>query len=342
MVSLRALAAAWITLAAAGRLAAAAAAAAAASPPHAAHAAAPYFNASGLAARVIHLPSGSKPKSFAFGRGTDLFVCTLAGEVLHMDAAAPPRRNASAGARGSIARTLLATEPGVALAGIAYDDKQHALFVAGTVSGKVFVYFLSAGRPYSVEHRAAAALARPRPWQTPYANDVVLGPSHAYVTDSFEAVVHVLPRYSADRWAPSPDASPLDAGVTYLRLGPEFTASTARLSANGLALATPAGPLLVSNFDQSYVARVALPPSGSPAGAGEAAATAVVARLPRIEQGGRGAWRKVWADTIVMGEAPDVAYLSDNFEDRWAGVGGGGGTCPGFRRGGGAGGEGGA
>jgi hypothetical protein len=267
----------------------------------------PFFDAAAPVAATIKLPNGSKPKAFSFGRGSDLFVSTLSGEVLHFDMGA---------ADAAATRTLLATEPGIALTGIQYDPQQHALFVAGSVSGKIFVYTLTASRPYEVARRAAVALARPRGrWQAPYVNDVAIGPSHVYATDSFEPFVHMIPRFSASNWVAAADVGGTGGGATYVHLGPGFVTTSARLNANGLVFARN-NTLLVSNFDQSYVAAVQLPPGGAPRAQGEAAAAVVAARLPWVKAGGKGPWRKVWADSMVMGPGADTVYLSDNFEDR--------------------------
>jgi hypothetical protein len=284
---------------------------------------APTFRASARAAAVLRLPNGSKPKSFAFGNGTDLFVCTLAGEVLHLDtraAAAAAASGAGGTGAGGPPAAVLAREPGIALAGIAYDPQQHALFVAGTVSGRAYVYFLSGpAPPYAVERRAALPLARVRGWQAPYVNDVLLGPSSAYFTDSFAPLVHVIPRRRSALLAAVAAAAAGDGpgdGVGFFRLGPGFKSSVGRLNANGLVFVPghEGSKLLVSNFDQSYVARVDLPAPGGAAG-GDAAA-AVVARLPPLAEGGFGPWPAVSADCMVFGEAPGVFYLSDNFQDR--------------------------
>lgn len=301
--------------------------------------ASPEFDPNATVAATIHLPLGSKPKSFTFGNGTDLFVCTLSGEVLHLDTGAAGATARGGAARGSgaaaaaaaaapEAATLLATEPGIALAGIQYDPQQHALFVAGTVSGKVYVYYLTRGRPYSVARRAAVAVARPRgPLMSPYVNDVLLTQHYVYATDSFEPFLHVIPRFEPDgrdaagrpvnvSSGASAAAATAANGPSYMRLGPAFVTTPARLNSNGLVLLRP-GVMLVSNFDQSYVAAVQLPPGGFPKTAGEEANATVVARLPQLKAGGSGPWKKVWADVLMMGEAPDVVYMSDNFQNRW-------------------------
>lgn len=262
----------------------------------------------------------------AFGNGTDLFVVSLGGEVFHVDAAGA----AAAGAAGdpaaaAAAATTLAREPGTPLTGVAYDAAQHALFVAGSGSGTALVYFLTPSRPYAVSRRFAVRLARVRGWQTPYANDVLLGPDSALLTDSFAPLIHEVPRLERDLAAASEaDARGAPApGVHFHRLGPGFPSTVARLNANGLVFAGAGGgarrELLVSNFDGGYVARVALPPRPEPgAGAdGGAADSAVVAELPPLRAAGHGLWPAVRPDCMAHGEEEGVLYLSDNFQDRW-------------------------
>jgi hypothetical protein len=272
------------------------------------------FNGNAVVSSIIHLPNGSKAKSMAFGNGTDLFISTLAGEVFHTTTAG----SGSSGSGGGVPPTTLAREPGIALTGVAYDARQHALFVAGSVSGKAYVYFLTAARPYAVAERVALPLSRLRGWQTPYVNDVVIGRDEVYFTDSFAPLVHVAPRVRAALVAASAAAAAGAAappGVGFYRLGGGWRATAARLNANGLIFADASRrALLVSNFDGGYVARVDLPP-GPPA-VGRAANATVLATLPAFRAGARDPWPNVRPDCMVAGEAEGVVYLSDNFEDR--------------------------
>lgn len=264
------------------------------------------FNGNAVVSSIIHLPNGCKAKSMAFGNGTDLFISTLAGEVFHTT-------TAGSGGGSGTTTTTLAREPGIALTGVAYDARQHALFVAGSVSGKAYVYFLTAARPYAVAERVALPLARLRGWQAPYVNDVVVGRDEVYFTDSFAPLIHAAPRARRALVGAAAAGAAAPPGVGFYRLGGGWRATAARLNANGLILASERA-LLVSNFDGGYVARVDLPPG--PAAVGRAADATVLATLPAFRAGARDPWPNVRPDCMVAGEAEGVVYLSDNFEDR--------------------------
>jgi len=275
------------------------------------------FNSSAVISATIHLPNGSKPKSMAFGNGTDLFISTLTGDVFHLNTAEHLDGSGGGGGGGSGSKppAILAKEPGIALTGIAYDAQQHLLVAAGSVSGKAFVYLLSPARPYAVTRRLALPLARLRGWQAPYVNDVLIGPDHLYFSDSLAPLVHAVPRarYKLVEAAEAAAGGRAPPGVGFYKLSDGFKSTAARLNMNGLVFAADR-TLLVSNFDGGYVARVDLPPGD--VAVGRAASARVVASLPAFREGAGDPWPNVRPDCMVMGEAEGVVYLSDNFENR--------------------------
>ena len=134
----------------------------------------------------IDLPNGFLPEGIERGRGTSVFVGSLAdGAIWRGDV------------RTGSGAVLTPGAPGQVSAGIAYEREHHRLWVAGGGpaiggAGDVRVYDASSG----------ALLATYRPPGVALLNDVAIASDAVYVTDSFAAQLAVIPR-PADGSLPS-------------------------------------------------------------------------------------------------------------------------------------------
>ncbi|GBF99425.1 hypothetical protein Rsub_12257 [Raphidocelis subcapitata] len=93
--------------------------------------------------KTIKLPPGSRPEGIARASEDELFVTCLSGQVLHVDVPT-----------GKVTKIL--DEPLQALSGAKWCPTQSALFVAATLSGRAFVYYLTKKPEEAAPSRKAA------------------------------------------------------------------------------------------------------------------------------------------------------------------------------------------
>jgi hypothetical protein len=178
----------------------------------------------------------------------------LSGAVVHVDLA----RNTS---------RVVHREPGIALSGAKFCPQQQALFAAGSLSGRGFIFHLqkasssssststsstSSGavqQQYVVARKEVVQLAKPA---LSYINDVALSSNRAYFTDSFRAVIYSIPRFAADAPTASSGSNTTADARPVLRhaTGGYFATQLGQFRANGLAVYESndvADTLLVAN-----------------------------------------------------------------------------------------------
>lgn len=124
---------------------------------------------------TIRLPDGWQPEGIASGRGTSLYVGSLAtGAVWKGDARS---------GRGDV---LVAPQEGRSAVGIKV-DRRNRIFVSGGATGQAFVYDARTGAElagYQLAPTDAAAT---------FVNDVVVTGRAAYFTDSLNQQLYVVP-----------------------------------------------------------------------------------------------------------------------------------------------------
>lgn len=135
---------------------------------------APVAGARGFPDR-IDLPDGFAPEGITAGRGTTLYVGSLAnGEIREVDVRTGTTTQLVAGARpGEPPRVAVGTE---------YDARSNRLWVAGGPTGQVRVYDATTGELLQTYQFAAGFL-----------NDLVVTRDAVYVTDSVFQRLNVIP-----------------------------------------------------------------------------------------------------------------------------------------------------
>lgn len=277
---------------------------------------------------VIPLIPGTRPEGIARASDTELFVACLSGAILHVDL--PAKRV-----------TKVLEEPLQALSGAKWCPIQNALFVAGTLSGKGFVYYLdrvaslpqpdalspapgapvggvqgggAATGPWRLRRRVAVQLAKLPPW---YINDATLTDDAALFTDSFSQRLWSIPRFFNGS-APQ---------VVYYDLGPKFFVLPGQFKANGLAAFHPAADpgagsagaaqqqLLVANLYSGNLYKVVLPEARAGArvlrlyGMYGGAANVTEVALPAVDG------KRMLLDGLWLSDARTM-YAADNFHNR--------------------------
>jgi sugar lactone lactonase YvrE len=123
---------------------------------------------------TIRLPDGWQPEGIASGRGTSLYVGSLAnGAVWKGDA------------RTGRGRVLVPGQDGRVAVGLKV-DRRNRIFVAGGPTGKAFVYDARTGADLASYQLAPAGDAT-------FVNDVVVTRRAAYFTDSLNQQLYVVP-----------------------------------------------------------------------------------------------------------------------------------------------------
>lgn len=178
---------------------------------------------------VIPLPTGFQPEGIAVGRGSTFFTGSLAdGTILRGDLQT-----------GQTA-VLVPGKAGMVSAGMAYDARSNALFVAGGATGTARVYNADSG-----ELLASYQLSGSKS----FINDVVVTRQAAYFTNSFEPEFYRLP-LGASGSLPSASAV---RKVTYIG---DWEQEKDQFNANGIE-ASPNGKwLLVVNTYEGKLFRV--------------------------------------------------------------------------------------
>jgi sugar lactone lactonase YvrE len=123
---------------------------------------------------TIRLPDGWQPEGIAAGRGTSLYVGSLANGAVW-------KADASSGT-GDV---LVPGRDGRVAVGIKV-DQDNRLFVAGGPTGKAFVYDAQTGTELAAYQLAPAGT-------TTFVNDVVVTGEAAFFTDSLNPRLYVVP-----------------------------------------------------------------------------------------------------------------------------------------------------
>jgi sugar lactone lactonase YvrE len=123
---------------------------------------------------IIRLPNGWQPEGIAAGRGTSLYVGSLAnGAVWKGDA------------RTGTGDVLVPGREGRVAVGIKV-DQHNRLFVAGGATGQAYVYDAQTGADLAAYQLAPAGA-------TTFVNDVVVTRQAAFFTDSLNQELYALP-----------------------------------------------------------------------------------------------------------------------------------------------------
>lgn len=165
---------------------------------------------------VLALPNGFRPEGIASGRGTTLYVGSLAdGAIWQGDA------------RTGFGTVLVSGEAGRVVVGIKYDARGDRLFAAGGPTGNAYVFDATTGATLATYQLASGGT---------FINDVVVTKDAAYFTNSQQAVLYRIPL--------GPGGALPDAGaVETIPLSGDFQQVTG-FNANGID-ATPDGSSLL-------------------------------------------------------------------------------------------------
>jgi sugar lactone lactonase YvrE len=176
---------------------------------------------------LIPLPTGFRPEGIVSGRGTDVFVGSLAtGDIFRGDYRT---------GEGEVLST-----DGSPAVGLSYDRRSDRLFVAGGPTGQAFVYDARTG-----DTDATYRLTDPGT----FVNDVVVTREAAYFTDSFRPFFYRLPLGPGGRL-------PEQAAATEIELGDGFEFVSDEFNANGIDAAPNGEYLIVVNSSTGLLYRV--------------------------------------------------------------------------------------
>lgn len=166
---------------------------------------------------VIPLPDGFQPEGITAGRGPNVLVGSLATGDIYQ-----------AHLRTGEGEIVVDAPEGRTAVGLWYETRSDTLFVAGGATGNGYVYEVTSGD-------TVAVLQLTEPGS--FVNDVVVGGSHAFFTDSFRPVLYRVPLSS--------DGRPVtDGAVEELELTGDFEFVPGAFNANGI-VSTPNGKALI-------------------------------------------------------------------------------------------------
>lgn len=141
--------------------------------------------------------------------------------------------------------TVVHKERNVHLSGVKFCKKQQLLFVAGTLSGKAFLYHMQRsagpkGPTYTVSKREVLDLNLPG---KSYINDVAVSQDRVYFTDSFNPVLYQVPRFyggnsasGQQRFSLSIMGASGSRPIVKVKTGPYFDTKVGQFRANGIAV----------------------------------------------------------------------------------------------------------
>jgi hypothetical protein len=149
----------------------------------------------------ISLPSGFQPEGITTGRGTTVYVGSLAdGAIWRGDV------------RTGRGRVFIPGEPGDVAVGLDYERRHGRLWVAGGDTGTITVY----------DARTGARLQRYTVDPAGFLNDLVVTRRAVYVTDSMLQQLVVVPLGRGGALPPEAVSLPLSGDIQY---GPGFNAN---------------------------------------------------------------------------------------------------------------------
>lgn len=201
-------------------------------------------------ADVIPLPNGFRPEGVVTGRGTTFYVGSLADGSIY---------------RGDL-RTgegeILITPPEEPVAvGLAYDQRNHRLFVAGGDGGEAYVYDAETGDEIATVQLTDEA--------DPFINDVVVTRTGAYFTNSFQPKIYRVPL--TPRGDLGKAAEPLDLTGDFEFVEDAFNANGIDATPNGerlIIVNSTTGTLYRVDPETGEASEIDLGGAGVPAGDG--------------------------------------------------------------------------
>jgi len=178
---------------------------------------------------TIDLPDGFQPEGIASGRGKQLFVGSIPTGAIY-----------ATNARTGEGEVRVAAREGRSAIGIEV-DRRDRIFVAGGMTGQVYVYDAQSGAELAT-YRLAPAGAET------FVNDVVVTRRAAYFTDSLRQQLYVVPLGRRGRL-------PADAQVRTLPLTGEIS-YTEGFNANGIETAPRGRGLIIVQSNTGKLFRV--------------------------------------------------------------------------------------
>lgn len=163
------------------------------------------------------------------------------------------------------------------LSGAKFCKKQQALFVAGTLSGKAYIYHMqhttgAAGPTFSLGKREVLDLNLPG---KSYINDVAVSQDRVYFTDSFNPVLYSVPRFLGATGPSTQQRFSLNLKgggsaprpVTKVKTGAHFDTKAGQFRANGIAVYKSNDQkdiLLVANTHTGHLYKVTVDKTAEP------------------------------------------------------------------------------
>ena len=179
---------------------------------------------------IIPLPNGFHPEGIAVGNGTDFYVGSLVDGAIYQG-----------DLRTGQGEILVPGQAGRVAVGLAFDSRANQLFVAGGPTGSAYVYNTNTGDTVQLYQLTAPGT---------FINDVVVTPSAAYFTDSFQPVLYRLPLGPAGQ-LPDPSA------VSQIALDPnDFDFVSGQFNANGIEAPANGKILIVANSQAEGLYRI--------------------------------------------------------------------------------------
>jgi len=191
---------------------------------------APTASAASTFPSLMNLPNGWRPEGIATGRGTSVYVGSLANGAIY-------RGDLRTG-EGSV---LFPGEPGRAVTGLYVDKRTNYLFASGAGTGKAFVFDAETGTEL-----ASFQLATTAPT---FVNDVVVTRDAAYFTDSSQPVLYRLPLGPGG-------VLPDQSAVEQIPLSGDFVFVPGAFNANGIEATANGKWLLLVHSSRGELYRV--------------------------------------------------------------------------------------
>lgn len=181
---------------------------------------------------VIPLPNGFAPEGITFGAGSTFYVASLAtGAIFRGDA------------RTGTGDLLVPAQPGRSACGVRYDPRGNRLWVAGSLTGRAYVYDAATGATL-----ATYQLRDPATGPTSV-NDAVLLRDAVYFTDNARPVIYRIPL------GPGGDLPPASA-VQTIPLTGDFAFIPGGINGNGIVATPNEDQLIVGNTFTGVLSRV--------------------------------------------------------------------------------------
>ena len=178
---------------------------------------------------IVSVPNGFQPEGVITGRGHTAYVGSLVNGAIY-------EINLQTG-NGDL---LFVGEPGVAAVGMAYDRRNHSIFVAGGLAGTVTVFDADDGSKLKTYYVGSAG---------GFINDGIVTRDAAYFTDSFLPVLYKIPL--------SDNGDLPDEGdVEILSLTGDFENVAGEFNGNGIEASKDGGHLFVVNSFSGKLFRV--------------------------------------------------------------------------------------